>query len=84
VVLLVLQGAEGPYAHVEVQRVTQLRSWITVQASFTKSGGDRGPTVVSSPYHLIAVRKDGLHGPNIHFKLTNGWYVVAETTHDVP
>lgn len=83
VVVLAAQEQSGPYSGITVQHVAYLANQVTVQAQLFRYSGD-GPAVVTDPYHLIAVRKDGLHGPNIHFKLTNGWFVVADTTHDVP
>lgn len=84
--LLVLQGLKstGGYS-VTVQRISRENSQVTVQVQFIEPGpGDWITGAFTSPYHLIAVSKQGKWGQQINFVLIADSKKVAKTSHFIP
>lgn len=84
--ILVLQGLkhQGGYS-ITVQRVVRQDDRVNVHAEFTKpEPGTRRIQAFTSPYHLIAVSKQGEWGQQFRFVLIADSEEVAETSHFIP
>lgn len=84
--VLVMHGDVGSDGYgIAVQQVQRSDSIITIQANFiTPKPGIVEEMFVDSPYHLIAVSKEGTWGGQFRLVLMNGSTPVAETTHFIP
>lgn len=84
--ILVLQGQKGSTGYaVTVQQITRQGSQITVKAEFVEpSPGTFIKPAFTSPYHLVAVSKEGKWGQQIKFVLVANDEPVAETRHFIP
>lgn len=84
--ILVLQGLKstGGFS-VTVQRISRQNNQVTVQVQFIEPGpGTRITAAFTSPYHLIAVSKQGEWRRQIRFVLVADSEEVAETSHFIP
>ncbi len=84
--VLVLQGQKriGGYS-VIVQQIRRQGNQVTVKAQLVEPGlGSRIFGAFTSPYHLVAVFKQGAWGQPIRFVLVGNGNIVAEATHVVP
>jgi hypothetical protein len=86
VIVLVLQGLQGSTEHsVTVQQVRRQGNRVIINAQFVKPvPGVLVGWLVTSPFHLIAIPKQGTWGQSIRFVLMSDTNVAAETTHFVP
>jgi hypothetical protein len=68
-----------------VNRVTREGNTVNVYTQFSEPGPDEGKAdIVTSPYHLIKVQKNGSWGKEILFNLVNDDTVVDSISHYVP
>lgn len=84
--ILVLQGLKstGGFS-VTVQRISRQDNQITVWVQFVEpTPGTRRIAAFTSPYHLVAVSKQGEWGQQIRFVLIADSEEVAETSHFIP
>lgn len=84
--ILALQGLkpQGGYS-VTVQRIVRQDDQINVYAEFTSpEPGTRRIQAFTSPYHLVAVSKQGEWGQQMNFVLVTDSEEVAETSHFIP
>lgn len=84
--ILVLQGLkrQGGYS-ITVQRVVRQGDQVNVHAEFTEpEPGTRRIQAFTSPYHLIAVSKQGEWGQQFRFVLIADSEGIAETSHFIP
>lgn len=84
--ILVLQGLKstGGFS-VTVQRTSRQDNQITVWVQFVEPApGTRRIAAFTSPYHLIAVSKQGKWGQQFRFVLIADSEEVAETSHFIP
>jgi hypothetical protein len=84
--ILVLHGYVGSSGYsVTVKEVARQGDQVSVWADFAKPAPDEGRRpAYTSPYHLIAVSREGSWGKDIHFVLMVDGRPVAETVHFVP
>ncbi len=82
--LFVFQGLKGVGGYkVTVQEVVRQGNQVTVRAEFVEPG-PRVRGVITSPYHLIAIEKEGRWEARIQFILLRNDETVAETTSTIP
>ncbi len=84
--ILVLQGLKstGGFS-VTVQRISRQDNYVTVWVQFVEPAlGTRRIAAFTSPYHLVAVSKQGEWGQQTHFVLVTDSEEVAETSHFIP
>lgn len=84
--ILVLQGLKstGGFS-VTVQRISRQDNQVTVWVQFVEPAlGTRRIAAFTSPYHLVAVSKQGEWGQQTHFLLVTDSEEVAETSHFIP
>lgn len=84
--LLVLQGQKRISGYsITVQRIVHQNDQITVEAEFVEPAlGSRIHPSFTSPYHLVAVSKEGRWGKQVKFVLMGNNQLIAETTHFIP
>jgi hypothetical protein len=84
--ILVLHGYVGSSGYsVTVKEVAQQGDQVSVWADFARPApGTLTMPAFTSPYHLVAVSKEGSWGKDIHFVLMVDGRPVAETVHFVP
>jgi len=85
-VIAAFQGWKPTRQHgVQVERITRQGSEVTVYARFSepKADEEKAPEV-TSPYHLIQVRKVGTWGQRTTFNLVVGGATVTSLSHRVP
>lgn len=84
--ILVLQGLkhQGGYG-VTVQQINRQDGQVNVQAEFVSPApGTRRIQAFTSPYHLVAISKEGTWEQQIRFVLMGDGELIAETTHFIP
>jgi len=83
---LVLHGHVGSTGvSVIVEQITRQDKEVVVQAKFVRPApGTRTMPAFTSPYHLVAVSKQGKWGQQIRFVLVTDSEEVAETSHFIP
>jgi len=84
--ILVLHGHVGSTGvSVIVEQITRQDKEVVVQAKFVRPApGTRTMPAFTSPYHLVAVSKQGKWGQQIRFVLVTDSEEVAETSHFIP
>jgi len=84
--ILVLQGLKGQGGHsVTVQEVSRQGSQVIVRADFVSPAlGTRRIQAFTSPYHLVAVSKEGDWEQQVRFVLAVNDESAAETSHFIP
>ncbi|MGQ9503220.1 MAG: protease complex subunit PrcB family protein [Anaerolineae bacterium] len=84
--ILVLQGQKRISGYsITLQRIVYQNDQITVEAEFVEPAlGSRIHPAFTSPYHLVAVSKEGKWGQQVKFVLMRDSQPVAETTHFIP
>lgn len=84
--ILVLQGRKGSTGYaVTVKQIVRQGNQVTIDAEFVEPlPGTRRNPAFTSPYHLVAVSKEGQWGQEIKFVLVVNGATVAETTHLIP
>ncbi len=84
--ILVLQGRKGSTGYaVTVKQIVRQGNQVTIGAEFVEPlPGTRRSPAFTSPYHLVAVSKEGQWGQEIQFVLVVNGATVAETTHFIP
>lgn len=85
-VVLFIKEASGDADFVTVQQVFRQGKQVTLKAEFIAPLPDtRSHTIITNPYDLIAVSKEGDWNEMITFTMTNSeGKVITETTHFVP
>lgn len=84
--VLILQGQQGSTGHsVTVQQVRRKGNQVIIKAKFVEPA-PRALVgwLITSPFHLIAIPKQGTWGQPIRFVLMTDTNVVTETTHLIP
>lgn len=84
--ILVLQGQKRSTGYaVTVKQIVRQGNQVTIDADFVEPlpSTFRKPAF-TSPYHLVAVSKEGQWGQEIKFVLVVNGETVAETTHFIP
>lgn len=84
--ILVLQGQKRSTGYaVSIKRIVRQGNQVTIDAEFVEPlPGTRRNPAFTSPYHLVAVSKEGQWGQEIKFVLVVNGETVAETTHFIP
>lgn len=84
--ILVLQGQKRSTGYaVSIKRIVRQGNQVTIEAEFVEPlPGTRRNPAFTSPYHLVAVSKEGQWGQEIKFVLVVNGETVAETTHFIP
>ncbi|MGQ9482320.1 MAG: protease complex subunit PrcB family protein, partial [Chloroflexus sp.] len=84
--VLVLQGQKGSTGYtVNIKQVVRQGNRVTIKAEFVEpSPGAFIKPAFTSPYHLVAVSKEGQWGQEVTFVLVVNDESVAETTHFIP
>jgi hypothetical protein len=84
--ILVFQGRKGSTGYiVTVRQITRQGNQVTVKAEFVEpSLGTFIKPAFTSPYHLVAVSKQGKWGQQIRFVLMTDTQIVAESSHFIP
>jgi hypothetical protein len=84
--ILVLHGYVGSTGvSVTVQQITRQDNEVAVQARFVQPApGTRTMPAFTSPYHLVAVSKQGEWGQQTRFVLVADSEEVVETSHFIP
>ena len=68
-----------------VNRITQEGNTVNVYAQFSEPRPDEEKAdIVTSPYHLIIVQKDGSWGKEILFNLVSKDIIVDSVSHNIP
>jgi len=84
--ILILQGQKGGTGYaVTVSQIVREEEQATIEAEFVEPSPDAFiKPAFTSPYHLVAVSKQGEWGQQIHFVLVTDSEKVAETSHFIP
>ncbi len=83
--VLALRGQANPSHNIEIRRITRQGDRVTVWTSFIRPPeGSPELQVISYPFHLVGVSKQGAWGSHIRFALMDGYESVAEATHYIP
>lgn len=85
-VALVLQGQKRSTGYaVTVKQIVRQGNQVAIDAEFVEPlPGTRRNPAFTSPYHLVAIVKDGQWGQEVKFVLVVNGATVAETTHFIP
>jgi hypothetical protein len=84
-VVLALRGISCGSCSLVVQQVVRQDNRVRIGVSYSNPLPMQGqPTVVTEPYEMILVGKEGVWGQLFTFELFEGNKVVAETSHFVP
>jgi hypothetical protein len=80
-VLTVFQGIKGTNLYgVEIQHIFQKGNVITIYAHFTERDPSVGAgTIMTSPYHIVKVSRQGLVGPMEFVLLADGEEIIRQT-----
>lgn len=84
--ILVLQGQKRSTGYaVSIKRIIRQGNQVTIDAEFVEPSPStfRKPAF-TSPYHLVAVSKEGQWGQEVTFVLVVNGETIAETTHFIP
>jgi len=84
--LAVFQGwkPSGGYA-VEITRISRYRNTVNIFARFTEPDPEKEkPAVETSPYHLVAIKKNGEWNANILFQIMSDKTEIASINKFVP
>jgi hypothetical protein len=85
IVLRGLLGARSPKYTVDILQVTRSGDRVVLQTHFGAPGPEEGGyPAFSSPYHAIAVSKEGAWKQDIRFVLEVDGQVMKERTHFIP
>ncbi len=84
--LLVLQGEQGSGGFgVQINRIAQQGDTVNVYAQFfMPNQGEPEFSVVTSPYHLVKIKKDSTWGQEITFQVIVKGKVVVSPRHFIP
>lgn len=84
--VIILQGIKGSTGYtVSVKQIVQQGNQVTIEAEFVEPPLDAFiKPAFTSPYHVVAVSKDGQWGQEVEFVLKVNGESVAKTTNYVP
>jgi hypothetical protein len=84
--LAVFQGWKPSTGYnVQIESATRQDNTVTIHAGFREPGPDEAKgALITSPYHLVRVRRIGDWNQNIAFKLVVDSVVVTSLSHHVP